>query len=236
MTQTVTINLKDITGVASADTAFRIELVDKRRGSTVFGVQDDQLNVSFPVTGATNDSGSATVDLVSNNDILFETYYRFSVADFHDTLNFAVEDEDDFLVNLVRAYNTYDFTPGDSTPGGGLTTAQVNALIEQYADDNDLATVKTLQAFLADDAGTKVANSEVNVRSASDTFWIVLELSDTNPRMGFVLPDDTALVGVFDNGVRIDETDFDESPTGTYTHNFDIGAGWVQYLVRTENT
>ena len=95
-------------------------------------------------------------------------------------------------------------------------------------------TLDQVTSFLADDTGAAVSGTNEVFSSANDTFWIVRELTDTAPRVGITLPAGKNMRGIFDQGVRVDQTDFDQAGQ-TYTHNFDIGAGWVLYLVLTEN-
>ena len=171
--------------------------------------------VAYPITSGTYPYNSA-LDISRSYYLAVEldgTQTRFIVTANTATIEQAIQAFRDAIASTVDE--------SDDTPAAPVVNA---------------ATLKTMQLFLADDAAAKVAGTEINIRSADDTFWALVELTDDSPRMGFVLPGNTALVGVFDNGVRIDEDDFNQDPTGTYTHNFDIGAGWVQYLIRTRDT
>ena len=125
-----------------------------------------------------------------------------------------------------------------ANPGGTGNTALTSIAIGTTSYDIAAGTTSTvtldeLTSFLADSSGTAVASTDEVFASANDTFWVVRELTDTAPRMGITLPAGKNMRGIFDQGVRIDQDDFDQSGQ-TYTHNFDVGAGWVLYLVLTE--
>ena len=101
MTQSVTINLKDVTGAVSGETGFRIQLLDKRNRKPGFVILNDQINVPDPVESMTDEHGVKTVNLGSNSNSQPPSFYRITVDDFSGHLDFSVGDVDANLVNLL---------------------------------------------------------------------------------------------------------------------------------------
>lgn len=118
--------------------------------------------------------------------------------------------------------------------GGADGEALVKARNSNYATRWEVlsGTLIGLTTFLADNTGARVAGTDAVFQSASGDYLVRGELTDERPRFGFQLADGRALAGIYQDGYDV-TSDFTAGANRTYIHNYDVGAGVVQYLIRT---
>ena len=148
--------------------------------------------------------------------------------------------------------NYYDVPQGGGGGGGGGAVPEARLLpaagktgqpLLKTSDgdyvvgwgDPQAFSLLSITAFLASDAGVRDASTNTLFRSADGDFLVRAELTAGNPRFGFQLPAGRTLIGIYEGGLDV-TADFTAGAARTYTHNYDVGEGAVQYLIRTEES
>ena len=95
-------------------------------------------------------------------------------------------------------------------------------------------TLFRLVTYLANNAGVRDPATNEAYLSITGDYQVRGQLTAAHPRFGFQLAEDRALVGIYENGFDV-SADFVAGAGRTYVHNRDVGAGAVQYLIRTRS-